>query len=103
MDSVANAVLIMFAGLVALWLGLLIATFLRLVGRHHATYQEMLKASLMPVLGIPGSLTTLRFLGLRKHRALGDTTLSVLSDLALLALAASIATMVVLVTLTTEQ
>jgi hypothetical protein len=100
MDSVATSVILLFTGLVVLWVGLIVATLFRLVGRHRQTYQEMLRSSLIPVLGFPGSLTTLKFIGLRKHRVLGDGTLSVLSDLALFALAACVAAMVVLVVLT---
>jgi hypothetical protein len=100
LDPVATTILLLFTGLVAVWLGLIVATLLRLVGRHRQTYQEMLRSSLIPVLGFPGSVTTLKFIGLRKHRVLADRTLSVLSDLALFALVACVATMVFLIFLT---
>ena|SRR5687767_11046738 len=102
LDSVATTILSLFTGLVAVWLGLIVATLLRLGGRHRQTYQEMLRSSLIPIFGFPGSLTTMKFIGLRKHRALGDGTLSVLSDLALVALAACVASMVVLIVLTMD-
>lgn len=99
-ESLATVMLLVFMALVVIWVGLFVATLFRLIGRHGETYQKLLQSSFMPVLGIPGSLTTLRFVGLRQHRALGDRALSVLSDLALVTLVACVTSMVVLIVLT---
>jgi hypothetical protein len=85
-DATAMTLLYVLFGLVAAWLLLLGAVWLRLIGQHRATYSAMLNSSVAPVFGMPGPWITLKFIALRRHRALGDSGLSFLSDTSLLVL-----------------
>jgi hypothetical protein len=85
------------AGLVAAWFFLLFAVWFRLIGQHRATYSAMLSSSFAPRFGMPGLWTTLKFLILRRHRTLGDSRLSFLSDTSLVVLVSHIAILLTLV------
>jgi hypothetical protein len=87
----------MLAGLVAAWFLLLFAVWFRLIGQHRATYSAMLSSSFAPLLGMPGMWETLKFLVLRRHRTLGDSRLSFLSDVAVIVLGSFIAILLTLV------
>lgn len=97
--SDANAMILLYvlAGLVAAWFLSLFAVWFRLIGQHRATYLAMLSSSLAPILGIPGPWVTLKFIGLRRHRALEDSRLSFFSDASLVVLISYVAIFLMLV------
>jgi hypothetical protein len=90
-DATAITMLYVLVGLAAAWLLLLGAVWFRLIGQHGATYSEMLKSSAVSLFGMPGPWITLKFIALRRHRALGDPGLSFLSDASLLVLVSYVA------------
>ena len=73
-------------GLVTVWFILLFALWFRLIGKHRATYSAMLNSSLAPLFGMPGPWVTVTFIVFRRHRTLGDSRLSFLSDASLVVL-----------------
>ena len=97
--SDANAMILLYvlSGLVAAWLLSLFAVWFRLIGQHRATYSVMLSSSLAPLFGIPGPWETLKFIVLRRHRTLGDSRLSFLSDASLVVLVSYVTILLALV------
>ena len=96
-DATAMFLLYALSGLVAAWLLSLFALWFRLIGQHRATYSAMLSASLAPLFGMPGPWETLKFIVFRRHRTLGDSRLSFLSDASLVVLISYLAVFLTLV------
>jgi hypothetical protein len=70
--------------LVAIWLGLLVWLWRRLIARHPAKYEAMGRPSFFSPVGL---VPMMRFLFLREHRPLDDRALSLGADAALIVFA----------------
>ena len=87
-DSTGTLLLYGLAGLFGGWLIAVTAVWFRLISRHRQTYEALVDSSFAPSSNAPGPWVTLKFIASRRHRTMGDLSLSLLSDAALAAFVA---------------
>lgn len=79
-ESTFSVLFAILLGMVVIWFVLMQLLLRRLASAHPATYEAMGRPSLFLRNSSSGALAVLQFLIARKHRTLGDTYLSMLSD-----------------------